>query len=79
MKGFYRDLRSKKWLLGCSYNPHWDNITPHLRKIGSALDKLSTDYENIILIVDLNVEVDEKILIQECSQLESLDKTKNLF
>ena len=27
------NLRSKKWLLGCSYNPHRDNVTPHLRNI----------------------------------------------
>ena len=24
------NLRSKKWLLGCSYNHRQDNITPHL-------------------------------------------------
>ena len=35
---------------GCSYNPHRDNIPPHLRNISTALDKLSTDYENVILL-----------------------------
>ena len=32
-EGFFIEinLRSKKWLLRCSYNPHRDNLTPHLR------------------------------------------------
>ena len=48
--------------MGCSYNPHWGNITPHLRNISTALDKLSADYENAILSGDFNVEVEEKNL-----------------
>ena len=56
-EGFFIEinLRSKKWLLGCSYNPHRDKITHHLRNISSALHKLSTDHENVILLGDLNV------------------------
>ena len=56
------NLRSRKWLLGCSYNPHRDNITPQLRNISTASDKLTTDYENVILLSDFNVEVEEKNL-----------------
>ena len=55
-------MRSKKRLLGCSHNLHWDKITPHLRNLSTALDKLSTDYENVILLGDFNVEVEEKSL-----------------
>ena len=54
------NLRSKKWLLGCSYNPHKEKITFHLSKLNTALDKLCRDYENIILLGDFNVEVEEK-------------------
>ena len=45
------NLRSKKWLLGYSYNSQWDNVTPHLRNISTALDKLSTGYENVMLLL----------------------------
>ena len=63
-EGFFIEinLRSKNWLLGCSYKPHRDNIISHLRNINTALDKLSRDYENVILLGDFNVEVEEKNL-----------------
>ena len=35
------NLRKKKWLLCCSYNPHKSNIANHLRKTCKTLDKLS--------------------------------------
>ena len=64
LEGFFieKNLRSKKWLPGCSYNTHRHKITPHLRNISTVLGKLSTDYENKILLGDVNVEVEEKNL-----------------
>ena len=61
-EGFFVELnlRSKKWLLGCLYNPHKEKTTSHLINLSTALDKLSTDYENIILLGDFNVEVEKK-------------------
>ena len=53
-------MRSKKWLLGCSYNYHKENIVSHLSNVSASLEKLCTDYENIILLGDVNVEVKEK-------------------
>ena len=75
------NLKSKKWLLGCSYNPHRDNITPHLRNISTALDKPSTDYENVILLGEFNVEVEEKNLSNFMSvhNLKTLIKQKTCF
>ena len=55
-----RNVRSKKWLLGCSYNHHKENIAFHLSNISAALGKLSTDFENIIQLGDLHFEVKEK-------------------
>ena len=68
-EGFFIEinLRSKKRLLGCSYKPHRNNITAHLRIISTALDKLSTDYENVILLGDFNVEVEDKIYLSKVS------------
>ena len=54
------NLRSKKWLLRCSYNPDKENIASYLSNVSAALDKLCADYENIILLGDFNVEVKEK-------------------
>ena len=61
-EGFFVELnlRSQKWLIRCSYNPHKENIASHLSNVSAALDKLCADYENIILLGDFNVEVKEK-------------------
>ena len=61
-KGFFVELnlRSKKWLLGCSYNPHKEKKTSYLSNLSIALENLCTVYENIILRGDFNVEVEEK-------------------
>ena len=74
-------MRIKKWLLGCFYNPHQDNVTPQLRNISTALDKLFTDYENIILLGDFNIEAEEKNLSDFMSvhNLKTLIKQKTCF
>ena len=38
-EGFFVELnlRSKKWLLRCSYNPHKEKVTFHPRKLSTAL------------------------------------------
>ena len=60
-EGFFIEinLRKKRWLLSCSYNSHKRNIGTHLQTIGKTLDKLSTSYDNIILLGDFNVEPEE--------------------
>ena len=82
-EGFFVELnlRSKKWLLGCSYNPHRDKIAPHLKNISTALDKLSSKYENIILLGDFNVEIEEKNIsdFTNIYNLRSLIKEKTCF
>ena len=82
-EGFFVELnlRSKKWLLGCSYNPHKDKITSHFSSLSTALDKLCKDYENIILHGDFNVEVEEKNKSEFVSvyNLTNLVKQKTCF
>ena len=75
------NLRSEKWLLSCSYKPHKEKITSHLRNLGPAFDKLHADYENIILLGDFNVEVEEKIMSELTSvyNVRNLVKLKNLL
>ena len=82
-EGFFVELnlRSKKWLLGCSYNPHKEKITSHLSNLSTALDKLCTDYENIILLGDFNVEVQGKNMSEFMNlySLRNLVKQKTCF
>ena len=67
-------MRSKKWLLGCSYNPHKEKISSHFSNLSTALDKLYTDSGNIILLGDFNVKVEEKNM----SELMCLYSLRNL-
>ena len=75
------NLRSKKWLFECPYNPHRGNITPHFRNISTELDKLSTDYENVIILGDFNVEVEEQNLpnFMSVHNLKTLINQKTCF
>ena len=54
---------------------------PHFRNISTALDKLSRDYENVILLGHFNVEVEEKNLSNFMSvhNLKALIKQKTCF
>ena len=47
------------WLLSCSHNSNKNNVGPQLQIIGKTLDKLSTSYDDIILLGDVNVELKE--------------------
>ena len=49
-----------KWLLCCSYNPHKNQILNHLKEIGKNIDAFSSNYDNLILLGDFNVEPTEK-------------------
>ena len=83
-EGFFVELnlRSKKLLPGCSYNHHKENIAFHLSNVTASLDKLCTNYENIIILLGgFNVEVKEKNISDFIStyNLKSLVKQKTCF
>ena len=54
------NLRKKKWLLCCSYNPDKNKILPHLHVISKVLGDLSKKYNNFIFLGDFNNEPEEK-------------------
>ena len=56
------NLRKRKWLVCCSYNPHKDDISNHLRLIWKKLDLYSSNYESIIIIGDFNSEINDKCM-----------------
>ena len=61
------NIRKKKWLLGCSYNPHKSNISNHLHHLNKGLDLYLKSYDNILIMGDLNSEVSENCLNGFCN------------
>ena len=71
---FYIEIstRKKKWLLGCSYNPHKRFISSHLKELGKNLD-FNSKYDNFILLGDLDAEPTEAVndlcQVYDCSNI----------
>ena len=61
------NLRKKKWLLFCIYNPHNRFIKHHLKELGKAIEFYSKTYENIITMGDFNAEISEPNLASFCT------------
>ena len=50
------DIKRKKWLLCCSYNPHKNNISNHLHHLSKGLDVYLKHYDNLFILGDLNAD-----------------------
>ena len=53
------NLRKKKWLTFCCYNPHNHLLKHHLFQIESAINFYSKTYENLIILGDFNAEISD--------------------
>ena len=53
------DLRKKKWLFSCSYNPNRENIENHLETLSKTLALYSSSCENLIILDDCSVCLEE--------------------
>ena len=60
------NIRKKKWLLICTYNPNKSLTSNHLKEIGKNLDNYSSKYDNFILLGDLNSEPTESAVRDFC-------------
>ena len=60
------NLRKQKWLLFAGYNPQKANAPIFFQNVGKSMDKLISQYDNIILIGDFNVEPHETSLSEFC-------------
>ena len=60
------NLRKKKWLLCCSYNPHKSFIVKHLNNLGNVLDRYLPTYDNLLIVGDFNSEVSESAMNEFC-------------
>ena len=74
-------VRKKKWLLGCSYNPHKNNISNHLHHLNKGLDVYLKSFDNILIMGDLNSEVSENCLNGFCNvnSLKTLNRGPTCF
>ena len=71
------NLKRKNWLLWCSYDPKFSQISFHLNE----LDNLTSKYDNIILLGDFNTEPTDTILSHFCEicNFKNLIKDKTCF
>ena len=74
-------IRQCKWLIVVGYNPHKDGIRNFLEKIGTELDKLIPNYENILMLGDWNSSVNEDCMKEFCEtySLDNLIKEPTCF
>ena len=61
------NLRKKKWLLWCSYNPWKNSILTHIDFSRKELDLHSFNYESFILLGDFNSEMIDSNLKEFCN------------
>ena len=55
------NIRNKKWLLCCSYNPHKNNISNHISHSSKGLVNYISHYDNILLLGHFNSQPSEKL------------------
>ena len=83
IEGFFieLDLRGKKWLLYCSYNPKYSQISYHLKEIDKDLDVLTSKYDNIILMGDFNAEPADTVVSDFCEiyNMKNIIREKTCF
>ena len=75
------NIRKKKWLLGCSFNPHKSNISNHQHYLNKSLDVYLKCYDNIQIMGDLNSEVSENCLndFYNVNSLKTLNRDPTYF
>ena len=66
------NLKSKEWILSCSYNPHCRVKSEHLNIIRKDSDLLSTSYICIFLMGDYNGQPEIHYLKQFCDIYKTL-------
>ena len=70
-EGFFVELnlRKKKILMCCSYNPAKSNISSHLSMVERSLDSYMSSYDKFLVIGDLNSEISEMAMSKFCEHI----------
>ena len=61
------NIKNKKWLLCCTYNPNKSLIESHLRQLQKQLEVFSERYEHFIIIGDFNADVSDPSMTSFCT------------
>ena len=61
------NIRNKKWLLCCLYNPHRNNISNHISHLSKGLDNYISHYDNILFLGDFNSQPSENCVNDFCT------------
>ena len=70
------NIRNKKWLLCCSYNPHRNNILSHISDLSKGLDNYISHYDNILFLGDFNSQPSENYVNDFCNVYNLLNFVK---
>ena len=60
------NLRKKRWLINCSYNPTNGNIESHLESVSRSLDIHLNRHEDVILLGDFNTSIEDSFMKNFC-------------
>ena len=61
------NLRKKKWLICCGYNPNKSLINKFTHDIGRVLDSFIGNYDNFLIVRGLNSEITESSMHDFCN------------
>ena len=75
------NFRKKKWLLSCSYNPSKSKVISHLEYLRRSWDFYASNYDNLLLMGDFNVNTSESNMKDFCNSygFKSLIKVPTCF
>ena len=68
------NIKSKKWLLCCTYNPNKSLIENHLRQLQKQLEAFSERYEHFLIMGNFNADVSDPSM----TSIRTLYKLKNI-
>ena len=70
------NIKSKKWLLCSTYNPHYSLIENHLRQLQKQLEASSERYEHFLIMRNFDVDVSDPSMTSFCTlfKLKSIAK-----
>ena len=75
------NIKSKKWLLCCTYNPNKSLIENHLRQLQKQLEAFSERYEHFLIMGDFNTDVSDPSMTSFCTlfKLKSIVKEPTCY
>ena len=75
------NIKSKKWLLCCTYNPNKSLIENHLRQLQKQLEAFSERYEHFLIMGDFNADVSDPSMTSFCTlfKLKSIAKEPTCY